>query len=75
MKKILFVLALPYLLGASDKSTETTGEGSTNQIGKDKRLAQTREASSILETDALAQEYRTCLNRHANDNGSCADKN
>lgn len=45
------------------------------QIEKDRRMAMIREAASIVRADLYAEEYRTCLNRHAYDHGaSCSEK-
>ena len=52
----------------------TDEEKEQAQIKKDKRLAKIREAASIVKADMFADEYRTCLNRHAYDHGASCDE-
>ena len=52
----------------------TEEEKQLQQIEKDKRQSLIRQAASISAADMHADEYRTCLNRHAYDNGTCEDR-
>ncbi|MBS1986606.1 hypothetical protein JST99_01595 [Candidatus Dependentiae bacterium] len=52
----------------------TEEEQQKKAIEEAKIRAELRKAREIEQEDIFAADYRTCLNRHAYDNGSCNDK-
>ena len=52
----------------------TIQEKQEQELARSKRLADLRAARDVASADDTATEFRTCLNRHAYDNGSCEDK-
>ena len=52
----------------------TEEETQKAQIEKDKRQSLIRQAASVVKADMYAEDYRTCLNRHAYDHGASCDE-